>query len=398
MAKKTVRDVDLAGKRVLMRVDFNVPIKDGKITDDTRIQASIPTIEHILAQKAACLVLMSHLGRPKGGKKQPEFSLAPAAARLSELLGRTVAMASDCVGAEVEKQAAGLKAGDVLMLENIRFHAEEEKNDAEFAKKLARLGDVYVNDAFGTAHRAHASTEGVAHLLPAVAGFLMEKEIQFIGGLLESPTKPFVAIIGGAKVSTKIAVLESLLPKVSTFIIGGGMAYTFLRAQGHAIGNSLVEADFVATATSFLDAAKKRGVTVLLPLDHLVADKFPDSPAVKGVVVPEVEIPAGKVGLDVGKKTVESYRAPIASARTVIWNGPVGVFEFEAFATGTRELAKMVADCRGTTVVGGGDSVAAANQFGVAERLTHVSTGGGASLEYLEGRALPGIVALNDRG
>lgn len=397
MAKKTVSDVDLKGKRVLMRVDFNVPLKDGKITDDTRIQAALPTIKHILAQKGASLVLMSHLGRPKGGKKQPEFSLAPTAARLSELLGRTVAMAGDCVGPEVEKQVASLKAGDVLMLENVRFYAEEEKNDAEFAKKLARLGDVYVNDAFGTAHRAHASTEGVAHHLPAVAGFLMEKEIRFIGGLLESPTKPFVAIIGGAKVSTKIAVLESLLPKVTTFIIGGGMAYTFLRAQGHTIGNSLVEEDFVATARSFLDAAKKRGVAVLLPLDHVVADKFPDSPAVKGVVV-GVDIPEGKVGLDVGKKTIESYRAPIASAKSVIWNGPVGVFEFEAFATGTRELAKMVAECRGTTVVGGGDSVAAANQFGVADRLTHVSTGGGASLEYLEGKALPGIVALNDRG
>jgi phosphoglycerate kinase len=398
VAKKTVRDVDLKGKRVLMRVDFNVPIKDGRITDDTRIQAAVPTIKYILDQKGASLVLMSHLGRPKGGKKQPEFSLAPTSVRLADLLGRPVAMASDCIGAEVEKQAAGLEAGGVLMLENVRFYAEEEKNDAAFAAKLARLGTVYVNDAFGTAHRAHASTEGVAHLLPAVAGFLMEKEIQFVGGLLESPARPFVAIIGGAKVSTKLAVLESLLPKVSTFIIGGGMAYTFLKAQGHTIGNSLVEDDFVGTATSFLAAAAKKGVAVLLPLDHVVADKFPDSPAVKGTLVSAVDIAPGKVGLDVGPKTIESYRAPIASAKTVIWNGPVGVFEFEAFAAGTRELAKMVASCRGTTVVGGGDSVAAANQFGVASRLTHVSTGGGASLEYLEGKALPGIVALADRG
>lgn len=393
----TVRDIDLRGKRVLMRVDFNVPLKDGKITDDTRIQAALPTVRHILDQRGASLVLMSHLGRPKGGKMQAEFSLAPVAARLGDLLGRPVAMAGDCVGPEVEKAARGLSPGGVLMLENVRFHAEEEKNDPAFAGNLAKLGDVYVNDAFGTAHRAHASTEGVAAHLPAVAGFLMEKEIRFIGGLLESPERPFVAIIGGAKVSSKIAVLESLLSKVTTFIIGGGMAYTFLKAQGHRTGGSLVEGDLVGTATSFLAAARKAGVDVLLPLDHVVAERFPDTQDARGELVDATDVPDGKVGLDVGPKTLDSYRAPLVAARTVVWNGPMGVFEFEAFAAGTREVARMVAECRGTTVVGGGDSVAAVNQFALAGRMTHVSTGGGASLEYLEGRALPGIVALNER-
>lgn len=394
MAKKTVKDIPLQGKRVLCRVDFNVPIKKGSITDDTRIRESLPTIRYILEQKGTRLVLMSHLGRPKD-KPEPEFSLKPVAARLGELLGRPVAMAPDCVGPEVEALAKGLKEGEVLLLENVRFHKAETDNDPEFAVKLARLGELYVNDAFGSAHRAHASTEGVAHHLPAVAGFLMEKEIRFLGGVFENPQKPFVAIIGGAKVSTKIAVLESLLPRVDVLIIGGGMAYTFLKAQGIAVGKSLVEDDFLPTARSLLDKAAKTKVRLLLPLDHLVAAEF--SETAKAEYVPSPAIPADKIGMDVGERTLASYRETIASAKTVVWNGPLGVFEFAEFAKGTLEVAKMVAANRGTTVVGGGDSVAAVQKFGLAGKLSHVSTGGGASLELLEGKALPGIVALADK-
>ncbi len=391
MAKKTVRDIDLKNKRVLMRADFNVPVKDGVITDDTRIRAALPTIKYILDQEGVSLVLMSHLGRPKGSVK-PELSLKPVAKHLSNLLGREVKMAPDCIGEEVEKMAKELGAGEVLLLENLRFHAEEEKNDSEFAKKLASLGEIYVNDAFGTAHRAHASTEGVAHYLPAVAGFLMEKEIKFLGGVVENPEKPFVAIIGGAKVSTKIGVLESLLKNVNTLIIGGGMSYTFLKVLGHSIGKSLLEEEFLDTAKKLLDKASELGVKVLLPQDHLVASEFSEN--AEAEYVGSVDIPEGKIGMDIGKKTLDTYRDVIANAKTVVWNGPLGVFEFDNFANGTLEVAKMVAECKGTTVVGGGDSVAAVNKFGLADKIDHVSTGGGASLEYLEGKELPGIKVL----
>ncbi|MGO9310379.1 MAG: phosphoglycerate kinase [Spirochaetia bacterium] len=393
MAKKTVRDVDLKNKRVLVRVDFNVPLKDGRITDDMRITAALPTLKYILDQKGARLILMSHLGRPK--KPDKENSLAPVAVRLSELLGRTVALAPDCVGPAAEGIVKTMKPGEVVLLENVRFHPEEEKNDPEFARKLAALGDVYVNDAFGTAHRAHASTEGVAKILPGVAGFLMEKEIKFLGGVFENPAKPFVAVIGGAKVSTKIAVLESLLPRVTTMIIGGGMSFTFTRTQGHGVGTSLVEEDFLDTARVFLEKAKKAGVEVLLPVDHRVGAEF--SEKARAEPVDSIDVPAGKMAMDIGPKTVALFRDRILAAKTVIWNGPMGVFEFPEFSAGTRDIARAVADCKGVTVVGGGDSVAAVNQFGLADRITHVSTGGGASLELLEGKQLPGVVALQDR-
>ena len=393
MAKKTVRDVDLRKKRVLVRVDFNVPLKEGKITDDTRITAALPTLNFILDQKGASLVIMSHLGRPK--KPDKENSLAPVAERLSILLGRKVTLAPDCIGAETEALVRAMKPGEVVLLENVRFHPEEEKNDPEFARQLASLGDVYVNDAFGTAHRAHASTEGVARILPGVAGFLMEKEIKFLGGVFENPAKPFVAIIGGAKVSTKIAVLESLLPRVTTMIIGGGMSYTFLKVQGHSVGKSLIEEDLLPTAKSFLDKARTSGAEVLLPVDHRVGAEFSES--AKAEVVDGVDIPEGKIAMDVGPKSAALFRERILKAKTVLWNGPVGVFEFPEFSKGTLDIAKAVADCKGTTVVGGGDSVAAVNQFGLADRITHVSTGGGASLELLEGKQLPGVVALQDK-
>jgi phosphoglycerate kinase len=393
MAKKTVRDVDLRKKRVLVRVDFNVPVKEGRITDDTRITAALPTLTYILDQKGASLVIMSHLGRPK--KPDTENSLAPVAKRLSELLGKKVTLAPDCVGPETEALVKSMKPGDVVLLENVRFHPEEEKNDPEFARKLASLGEVYVNDAFGTAHRAHASTEGVARILPGVAGFLMEKEIKFLGGVFENPAKPFVAVIGGAKVSTKIAVLESLLPRVTTMIIGGGMAYTFLKVQGHSVGKSLVEADFLPTATAFLDKARKAGVEVLLPVDHKVGAEFAES--AKAELVDGIDVPEGKISMDIGPKSVALFRERILKAKTVVWNGPLGVFEFPEFSKGTQEIAMAVADCKGTTVVGGGDSVAAVNQFGLAGKITHVSTGGGASLELLEGKQLPGVAALQDK-
>ena len=393
MAKKTVRDVDLRKKRVLVRVDFNVPLKEGRITDDTRITAALPTLNYILDQKGASLVIMSHLGRPK--KPDKENSLEPVAVRLSELLGKKVTLAPDCIGAETEAVVRAMKPGDVVLLENVRFHPEEEKNDPEFARKLASLGDVYVNDAFGTAHRAHASTEGVAKILPGVAGFLMEKEIKFLGGVFENPAKPFVAIIGGAKVSTKIAVLESLLPRVTTMIIGGGMSYTFLKVQGHSVGKSLVEEDLLSTAKSFLEKAKSSGAEVLLPVDHRVGSEFSES--AKAELVDSVDIPEGKISMDIGPKSAALFRERILKAKTVLWNGPVGVFEFPEFSKGTLEIAKAVADCKGITVVGGGDSVAAVNQFGLADRITHVSTGGGASLELLEGKQLPGVVALQDK-
>lgn len=392
MAVKTMKDVELAGKTVLVRVDFNVPVKGGKVTDDTRIEGAIPTIRYILSQQGAKLILMSHLGRPKKGP-DPELSLKPIATRLSELLGKPVRMAPDCIGADVERIVHALAAGEILLLENLRFHPEEEKNDPGFARALAALADVYVSDAFGTVHRAHASTEGVTKFLPSVAGLLIEKEIKFFEPLLTNPARPFVAIIGGAKVSTKIEVLQNLITKCNTLIIGGGMAYTFLKANGHAVGNSLVEADFVDTARTLVARAKELNVELLLPVDHVVAGEF--SETAKPESVGGVDIPDGKIGMDIGPKSLSNMKSKIAAAKSLVWNGPMGVFEFNAFANGTRETAKMVAECAGITVVGGGDSIAAVNQFGLADKIDHVSTGGGASLEYLEGKTLPGIAAVS---
>ncbi|MBN2508853.1 MAG: phosphoglycerate kinase [Spirochaetales bacterium] len=394
MALRTVKDLDLQNKKVLIRVDFNVPIKDGTITDDTRIQASLPTIQYILKQPGASVIIMSHMGRPKGEKK-PEFSLAPVAKRLGDLLGTPVSLAPDCIGPEVENMVAALKGGEVMVLENVRFYNEETKNDANFAKSLASLGDVYVNDAFGTAHRAHASTEGVAHYLESAAGFLIEKEVKFFSPLLDNPEKPFVAIIGGAKVSTKIAVLESLLPKCSALVIGGGMAYTFLKAMGHAVGTSLMEEDYIHVAESLLKKAAEMGVEIVLPKDHVVASEF--SATASPVAVDGMDVPEGMMGMDIGPKTIAHIVGLVKAAKNVVWNGPPGVFEFDAFATGTLAVAEAVAECAGTTVVGGGDSVAAINKFGFAPKVDHVSTGGGASLEFLEGKILPGIVALEEK-
>ena len=391
MKIRTVRETSLEGKRVLMRVDFNVPVENGVITDDTRIRATLPTISYILDTRDTRLVLMSHLGRPKGNR-EPEFSLAPVAKRLSELLGKPVAFAPDCIGEKAEKAAAQLDANGVLLLENLRFHEGETKNDPVMAEALSKLGDVYVNDAFGTAHRAHASTEGITKFLPSCAGFLIEKEVEFLGGVLENPEKPFVAIIGGAKVSTKIAVLESLLPKCSTLVIGGGMAYTFLKARGKSIGTSLCENDFLDTAKSLLLKASDTGVRIMLPVDHIAATEF--SAEADPVTICEESLPDDMIGMDIGPETVKALKDIIKEARTLVWNGPMGVFEFDAFARGTLEVAGFVAECGGTTVVGGGDSVAAVNKFGLADKIDHVSTGGGASLEFLEGKTLPGIAAL----
>ncbi len=390
MNKKTVRDIDLKGKRVLMRVDFNVPMADGKVTDDKRIKAALPTIQYVLDQGAS-LILMSHLGRPKGGP-DPEFSLKAAAEVLAGHLNRPVQMAPDCVGPEVEKMAKALKPGDVLMLENTRFHPEEEKNDLELAKKMAALGDVYVNDAFGSAHRAHSSTEGVARFLPAVSGFLMEQELEYLGRAVGNPEHPYIAILGGAKISDKIQVVETLLSKCDKLIVGGGMANTFLAAKGINMQDSLVE-------TASLDIAKgimaKAGDRLLLPVDAVIADKF-DAEA-NSQVVDVDKIPAGWRMLDVGSKTLAAYKAALSGAKLIVWNGPVGVFEMPKFAEGTFALAKLLAESGATTVIGGGDSASAVKKAGVAKQMTHVSTGGGASLEFLEGKELPGVAALNDK-
>jgi phosphoglycerate kinase len=390
MNKKTVRDIDLKGKRVLMRVDFNVPMADGKVTDDKRIRASLPTIKYVLDQGAA-LILMSHLGRPKGGP-DPEFSLRAAAEVLSSHLGIPVKMASDCVGPDVEAMAKGLKPGEVLMLENTRFHKGEEKNDLELAKQMAGLGEVYVNDAFGSAHRAHASTEGVARFLPAVSGFLMEQELEYLGRAVANPEHPYIAILGGAKISDKIAVVESLLAKSDRLIIGGGMANTFLAAKGLNMQDSLVEASSLDTAKSLME---KAGEKLVLPVDAVIADKFEADANTQ--VVDVDKIPAGWRMMDVGPKTLELYKQALNGARLIVWNGPVGVFEMPRFAEGTFALAKMLADSGATTVIGGGDSASAVKKAGVAKQMTHVSTGGGASLEFLEGRELPGVAALMDK-
>lgn len=393
MDKKTVRDLDVAGKKVLVRVDFNVPLNDkGEITDDTRITASLPTIQYLLEQKAA-VILMAHLGRPKGQVK-PELSLAPVAKHLGKLLGKKILFAPDCVG-EAAKAAAGkLKAGHILLLENLRFHKEEEKNDMEFAEQLASLADLYVNDGFGVSHRAHASVEGVTHFLPAAAGFLLEKEIQYVGQSVTNPLHPFVAIIGGAKVSDKIGVISNLLDKVDTLLIGGGMANTFLAAQGHKMGKSLVEEDKLELAKELLAKAKKNKVKLLLPTDLVMAAAFaPDAAHVtEGVKHLNQEYMA----LDIGSETSKAYAEALAEAKMIVWNGPMGVFEMDAFCKGTEAVAKAVAKSRAVSIVGGGDSVAAIEKLGLAKRITHISTGGGASLEYLEGKVLPGVAALDD--
>lgn len=390
MNKKTVRDIDVQGKRVLVRVDFNVPLAEGKVTDDTRIRAALPTIQYLLDHGAA-VILMSHLGRPKGERK-PEFSLAPVAEHLSKLLGKPVTLAPDCVGPEVEAMAKALKPGDVLLLENTRFHPEESKNNPEFAKQLAALGEIFVNDAFGAAHRAHASTEGVTHYLPAVAGFLLEKELIFLGKALESPDRPFVAILGGAKISDKIGVIENLLGRCDRLLIGGGMANTFFAAQGYEMGDSLVEADSLDVARELLE---KGGDKLVLPVDLVIADAFDANANAKTVPVGNIE--PGWRALDIGPETVKRFREALQGAKTVVWNGPMGVFEFPRFAQGTIAVAQAVAETGGTTIIGGGDSVAAVKQAGVDDKMTHISTGGGASLEFLEGKTLPGVAALLDR-
>lgn len=393
MNKQNIKDINVQGKRVLVRVDFNVPMDEQqKITDDTRIRAALPTLRYLLGEGAK-LILISHLGRPKG-QVNLKYSLAPVAARLSELLGQEVPMTQDCIGQGVMDQVRSLKEGQALLLENVRFHAEEQKNDSEFAKQLASLAEIYVNDAFGTAHRAHASTEGVAHYLPAVAGLLLQKEIEVMGKALDNPARPFVAIIGGAKVSDKIGVIENLLNKVNVLIIGGGMANTFLKAQGYAVGKSLVEEDKVPLASKLLAKAKTSGVEIALPQDVIVAKEFKADAEHRTVVVNQIE--EDEMALDIGPKSAEIFAKHIAEAQTVVWNGPMGVFEMENFAKGTEKVAQAVAACAGTTIVGGGDSVAAVEKMGVAEQLTHISTGGGASLEFLQGKVLPGIATLND--
>ena len=390
MQLNTIKEADLKGKRVLIRVDFNVPLKNGVVTDNTRIKAALPTVQYILEQGAS-LVVMSHFGRPKG-QKNPDFSMAPIAKEFEKLLGRPVKLAPDVIGPEVEAEVKALKPGEVLLLENVRFYKEEEANDPEFAKTLASYGDIYCNDAFGTAHRAHASTEGVSHYLPSYAGFLIEKEVKFMAPLLENPEKPFVAIIGGSKVSSKITVLESLVKTCDTIVIGGGMAYTFLSVLGNKIGKSLFEPDYVDTAKAFLEKAKEKGVNVILPVDNVCAKEFSEN--AEPILVDSDNISDDLMGMDIGPKTVALITDALKDAKSVVWNGPMGVFEFDAFAKGTEAVAKALAASNATTVVGGGDSVAAINKFGLASKISHVSTGGGASLEFLEGKTLPGIKAL----
>jgi phosphoglycerate kinase len=383
---KTVRDLEVQGKRVLVRCDFNVPLENGEITDDRRITEALPTIKYLLDQGAA-VILCSHLGRPKG--VTPEFSLAPIAKRLTELLGKDVLLLPDCIGPEVEAVTSKMQPGDVVLLENVRFHPEEEKNDPAFAQRLASLAQAYVNDAFGTAHRAHASTEGVAHDLPSAAGFLIEKEIEFLGRALENPKRPFVAIMGGSKVKDKIAVIESLLPKVDRLLIGGGMIFTFFKAQGREIGKSLLDAENLEYAGRLLTDNPDK---IVLPIDVVVASAFSADADFKTVSVDG--IPADMMGLDIGPQTQNTFAEIVRSAQTVVWNGPMGVFEMKPFEAGTLAVAQGMAECKGTTIVGGGDSAAAIEQFGLADNVSHVSTGGGASLEFLEGKELPGIAAL----
>jgi len=390
MNKQTIRDVDLKGKRVLARVDFNVPLKNGEVTDDTRIRAALPTIQYIVEQ-GATLILCSHLGRPKG-KVVPELRMDPVAARLGELLGKPVKKADDCIGPAVAKAAKSLQPGEVLLLENTRFHPEEKANDAEFAQQIAALGEVFVNDAFGAAHRAHATTEGVTHYLPSVAGFLMERELEFLGRATEDPEHPYVAILGGAKVSDKIKVIENLLAICDRLIIGGGMANTFFKALGYDMADSLVEDDAIETAKALLD---KAGSQIVLPVDVVIADAF-DNDAQTQIVAPDA-VPTGWRVLDIGPKTLETFESALSGAKTVVWNGPLGVFEMPTFAQGTFAVAGLLAKLDAVTIIGGGDSAAAVKKAGLADKMTHVSTGGGASLELLEGKTLPGIAALMDK-
>jgi len=391
MRKKTVRDIDVRGRRVFVRVDFNVPLDHGQITDDHRIVASLPTITYLLDHGAA-VILASHLGRPKG--VDDALRMTPIAARLSELLGRPVRTLDDCVGPAVQQAVAAMNPGDVVLLENLRFHPEEEANDPAFARQLASLADVYVNDAFGTAHRAHASTAGIAAYLPAVAGLLMERELQFLGGVLEQPRPPLVVILGGAKVSDKIGVIQNLLRLAQTMLIGGGMCYTFLRAAGAAIGASLCEEDRVDLARSLMAEAKQRGVDLILPVDVVAAPRVEAGAATR--TVDARAIPDGWAGVDIGPRTIAAFSVPISRAGMVLWNGPMGVFEIPAFAEGTRAIAKVVAESPGESIVGGGDTGAAVEEFGYADKMTHISTGGGASLEFMEGKTLPGVAVLQD--
>lgn len=394
--KKTIEDISVAGKRVIARCDFNVPIKDGVITNDKRIVAALPTIEYLVKNNAK-VILCSHLGRPKE-YGDPAFSLAPVAKKLSELLGKDVIMAKDVVGDDAKAKAAALKDGEILLLENTRYHKEEKANDENFAKEMASLGEIFVNDAFGTAHRAHVSTEGLSHYLPAVCGYLIQKEIKFIGGALADPARPFLAILGGAKVSDKIGVITNLLDKVDTLIIGGGMAYTFMKAQGYEIGTSICEEDKLDMARDIMAKAKEKNVELLLPVDNIVADKFDENAEYK--TVDSTAIPADYMGMDIGEKTIEIFGDAIAKAKTIVWNGPMGVFEFKNFAQGTLSLADAVAkasDNGAISIVGGGDSVAAVTSLGYAPKMSHISTGGGSTLEFLEGKDLPGISCLNEK-
>ena len=394
MNKKTVKDIDLKGKKVFLRCDFNVPMDENKnITDNRRIVAAMPTIKYLLENNCK-VILASHLGRPKGEFK-PEYSLAPVAAELARLLGQEVLMAKDVVGESAKELATNLQEGQIMLLENVRFHREETDNDEVFAKQLADMAEIFVNDAFGTAHRAHASTEGISHYLPSVSGFLIEKELKFLGDTLNNPERPFVAILGGAKVSDKIGVIDSLLEKVDTLMIGGGMAYTFFKAQGYNVGNSLCEPDKCELALSLMEKAKAKGVKLILPVDTKLGKEF--KPDTESKTVEWTEIPDEWEGFDIGEKTIEIFKNELKTAKTVIWNGPLGLFEFEQFAIGTNEIAYALADLEATTIIGGGDSAAAVEKAGLADKMTHISTGGGASLEFLEGRKLPGVECLLDK-